>query len=1063
LLALLTCCSVDKPEEIQEAELHIPQKIDFNLHVKPILSDRCYACHGPDNNSRKANLRLDTEEGAFAKIGEEKDHHAIVAGNLNKSSVYHRLVTSDPNQMMPPPESNLTLSNEEKAILIRWIEQGAEWKDHWSFIKPEKARLPKVKNGDWVRNEIDQFVLAKLESADLAPTEEADRRTWLRRASFDLTGLPPNQAHIEAFLTDDTEQAYDHAVDRMLQSDACAERLTMDWMDVARYADSHGYHADGYRYMWPWRDWVIEAFRRNMPYDQFLLWQIAGDLLPNANKETILATAFNRNHPMTAEGGIIDEEYRMEYVFDRANTTSRAFLGLTLECAQCHDHKYDPLSQKDFFALTAFYNNLDEIGMTGDDGNTGPLMLLPEKEAEQKLQFLQQTIAEQEQMLAHRQQMGQTKELAPLPAGQIVKQIGTGLLAHLPLDTQHNGETVNNAAPANKVRVAGKPQLVDGVRGKAVRTAHDFDFLELKEIGQFEMTDPFTVSFWVKPEELDHYQALFGNAGHKNSFWRGYEAYLDSINRVSFRLIHAKPHNVLHIATGAAIPLQAWSHITAVYDGSGLAAGAGLYINGQRADTHILRDNLYKSIRPVGPDYQFDNRALRFGKSYSTFSGDDGIFTGSFDDIRLYNRALTAVEIAGLYKTYDISNGMQANVKPEEWAAYFVQYKDDTAAQIRSRLAQLRRERLQVMSGVEEIMVMKERETPRTTYVLDRGRYDAPTEPVLPATPAVLPDFADSLPGNRLGLARWLIHPDNPLVARVAVNRYWHHLFGRGIVGTVEDFGNQGDLPTHPLLLDWLAVDFVESGWDVRHLLKKIVTSATYRQGSVARKELLEKDPQNLLLARGPRHRLQGEMIRDNALFASGLLVQQVGGPSVRPYQPEGLWIEKGTFSHMLLRYIPDHGDSLYRRSLYTFLKRTSPPPAMEVFDVPNRNTCTVRRQSTSTPLQPLVLMNDPQFMEAARVLAQRIQHVGGQEISRQLQQAFVRCTGRELSQSELQVFESFYKREHDRFLKDGQAARAVLAIGEYPQDPTLDEAHTAALTMVGSLMFNHYEFYTKR
>jgi len=864
---LMPGCGVEKPAEIVEAEQHVPEEVDFNLHVKPILSDRCFACHGPDNNARKAGLRLDTEAGAFAWIGEEKDHRAIVPSNLRKSAIYSRITSTDPETMMPPPESNLVLSNKEKAIIIRWIEQGAEWKKHWAFIPPVKSETPEVRDKTWPRNEIDKFVLSKLESEGIEPSSRTDKTTLLRRLSFDLTGLPPTPEDIQSFVKDNSPDAYEKRVDKLLASEAYAERWAMEWMDVARYADSHGYHADGYRMMWPWRDWVIKAFNENMPFDQFITWQIAGDLLPNASEEQILATAFNRNHPMTAEGGIIDEEYRLEYVFDRTNTTSRALLGITMECAQCHDHKYDPLSQKEFYQLSAFYNNLNEIGMTGDDGNAGPVLQLPDEDTRKKLDYINAKITSQEKKLEERSDQLASKFNNSHTRTVPSQQLRAGLTGHYPLDQVYDKITKNKVSHARHAVVKGDPELIEGVKGKALRSKDDYDILELESEGLFEINDPFSIAFWVKPEEYDQYQELFGNAGGKNSYWRGYEAYLDSLNHIEVKLIHAKPHNIIHVRSTDAIPLNEWSHIVFAYAGNTKASGIAIYIDGKPVDTEVLQDNLYKSMLPVDKKYEKVNRPLRFGRSYSSFTGDDGIFTGSFDDIRVYNRKLTAPEVALLYDVYDtVDSKAPATFKSETWAEYHARNTDQQSKNIRSALRMLRMEKLELLNNIKEVMVMKEMDEPRKTYVLERGEYDAPQEEVRPVTPEIIMPFADTLPQNRLGLAQWLTHPQNPLVARVTVNRYWHNIFGRGIVGTVEDFGNQGDLPSHPLLLDWLAVEFIASGWDLKAMLKKIVMSATYRQSSAAGEELLKKDPENILLGRGPKHRLPGEMIRDNAV-----------------------------------------------------------------------------------------------------------------------------------------------------------------------------------------------------
>ena len=1057
VLIIFSSCGVDKPESLVAAEELLPAEIDFNLHVKPILSDRCFACHGPDEAARKADLRLDIEEGAFVALGEEKNRYALSPGNLRKSEVYHRLISDDPDFTMPPPESNLSLNDQEKATIIRWIEQGAQWKRHWSFIPPEKADIPSVEQQDWPQNEIDNFVLAKMEQHQLQPNQQADQVTLLRRLYFDLTGLPPSPNAIDNFLKDNSPNAYEKVVDKLMSSHAYGERMAMEWMDVARYADSHGYHADGYRMMWPWRDWVIEAFNQNMPYDQFMTLQLAGDLLPDPDREQILATAFHRNHPMTAEGGIVDEEYRLEYVFDRTITTAKTFLGLTIECARCHDHKYDPISQKEFFQFSAYFNNLNELGMTGDDGNTGPMLKLTDKVTQQKLDSVKD--------LVHQLEQSQTQRLTELasqkPAVSSIN-LDHGLITHLPLDGYHDQKTKNLAQVEKKANVSGEPDLIQALQGKGLRFNGDHEFLALPETGIFEKTDPFSITVNLKPEIQVHYQEIFGNSGNKNSFWRGYECYLDSFNRVSVRLMHALPHNIIHITAKPTLPLNQWASLAVTYDGSSDADGLNIFIDGRPADKIVHVNNLYKSIIPVNFRYEPDHRPLRFSKSYRAFSGDDGVLQGSFDEIRIYDRQLSNLEVAKLAEFAGKTDPVTFLTLADTLQHYQL-IRDPASRKNLQALRKLWQHEMVLMDSLPEIMVMKEMETPRATYVLERGSYMAPQEQVKPATPAAVGMIPDSLPKNRLGLANWLSDPANPLTARVTVNRYWHLIFGKGLVQTVDDFGNQGDLPTHPALLDWLAVDFTENGWNVKRLIKQMVMSNTYRQSSLATDELLKKDPYNHLLARGPKHRLQAEMIRDNALAASGLLVKKIGGPSAKPYQPEGLWIEKGTFSHVLLRYQADKGEGLYRRSMYTFIKRTSPPPNMTIFDMESRSTCVVSRQNTSTPLQSLVLLNDPQFVEAARIIAERMQTEGGKQLDSQLNYGFKLLTSRDLRSEELMVFKNLYQEEIEKFSKQPQLADSLLSVGDYPVNQDLEASNTAALAVVSNLMINHDAAYMKR
>lgn len=1060
---IIVSCGVEKPAEIVKAEMSIPAEIDYNIHVKPILSDRCFSCHGPDPNTREAGLRLDMAEGAYGPLADNKNKVAVSPRNLHRSDVYERLVSDDPEKMMPPPQSNLSLSFREKAIIIRWIEQGATYKPHWAYIKPEKSFLPKVSDTSWPDNEIDYFVMAKLDQINLKPSSPAEKERLIRRVSLDLTGLPPDLDLVDRFLNDTSPNAYEKVVDYLLSTVAYAERMALDWLDLARFADSNGLHADGYRMMWPWRDWVIEAFNENMPYDRFIEWQVAGDLMPNPTKKQILATAFNRNNQTNSEAGIIDEEYRLEYVLDRSETIGKAFLGLTLDCARCHDHKFDPLSQKEYFSMAAFFNNMDELGMTGNDGNSGPLLLYLEDDEERDLERLKAKILslEEEKVKAQQKFLQEVNESSLAPQWLPEKTLKMGLMAHFNLDEYGDGSTLDQSGRIS-AKVKGSPEIISSPAGKGMRFNNELDFLEIPGQGLFEMTSAFSFSFWAKPESREPYRSLLANSGNKNNFFRGYEVFLDSTNRVQVRIINALPHNCIHIITKDPIKMEDWSHIALTYDGSGSAVGSLLHINGKPVPLDILMDNLYKSILPVNDSRGIPvNRPLRLARSYRAFGGDNGVYTGGLDDLYLYDRILTGLEIGELHR-YGASSPIK-EYEPSEIGKHLEFHTNKEAHAKKESLKALRKEKLKMLEGKKEVMVMKERDHLRKTYMLDRGEYELPTEEVQADVPSVLTSLEKEWPRNRLGLAKWLTHPDHPLVSRVTVNRYWNQFFGRGIVPTVGDFGSQGELPSNPLLLDWLSVDFVESGWDVKALVKKMVTSATYKQQSLATKELLELDPDNVYLARGPRHRLLGEFIRDSYLHASGLLVEDVGGPSVKPYQPEGLWEEKGEFSNFLLTYNPDEGKDLYRKSMYTFIRRTSPAPAMTTFDVPGREDCMVQRQETNTPLQPLVLMNDPQIIEASRALAEKMQKEGGNKLEDQLVYGFRRVTGRMPTKKEILIFQKMFSEELDRFRQNKKDREALLDIGASKMDRDLPLDQTAALTMVANLMFNHFDFYTKQ
>jgi len=1057
-------CEPSLSEHLEVAYQDLPEKIDFNIHIRPILSDRCWSCHGQDEAARKAGLRLDQEAAAFAPLTESKGF-ALVKGSLKNSEVFHRIISDDPEYQMPTPESHLTLNDTEKATIIKWIEQGAEWKEHWSFIVPKKSDVPVIEEDGWIHhNEIDQFIQAKLVAKKLAPSEIADKERLLRRVSMDLTGLPPTITEIDDFLADNAADAFEKVVDKLLQTDAYAERMTMEWMDLSRYADSHGMHADGARLMWPWRDWVIESFKKNMPYDEFVTWQLAGDLFPNATKEQKLATAFHRNHAMTAEGGAVDEEFRLEYVFDRSNTTATAFLGLTMECARCHDHKFDPFSQDEFYQMAAFFNNVKELGMTGDDGNYGPMLPLPDTDTEAKLAEINASIKakESEIILTEKELIEQGTFINKLISNPAKRP--KGLVGYFPFDKM--GDYINKGKrPAKyfdgnkKCTSVGSPELVEGKKGQAVTFPAGYDEVYLSDIGLFEMTEPFTIGAWIYTTEDDKEktQVIVGNAGEKNNFWRGWDFYLDESNRVTARLIHSLPHNYIHNRSKESIPLNTWTHVAFTYDGSAKANGIQLYINGLTVDDEIAFDNLYKNIHPVKVgNHEVNNTPLRVGKSYRNYTGESGFFKGRLDELMIFDRAITPLEIQWIADIMDI----------KEEGKLFEAYKiaqQRPIKKLKLDLQRLRSKKLELMDPVMEVMVMEETPETRPMHVLNRGVYDQPKHTVEMATPTNVLAFPADLPKNRLGLSQWLFDKENPLTARVAVNRYWQLIFGKGLVDTPHDFGSQGALPSHPELLDYLAIDFQENGWDLKALLKKMVLSHTYQQSSLSIAEIMEIDPTNKWLSRSASYRLSAEMIRDNALAASGLLSEEVGGKSVKPYQPEGLWIDLGNFSHQLLHYKEDEGTDLYRRSLYTFIRRTSPPPFMTTFDVSSREKCMVEREQTNTPLQALILLNDPQFMEAARVLAVRMQKEGGVSLDEQIIFAFRTATGRKPKSQEITLLSELFEKEKARFQQSPKAARAVLKVGKFPLDKTVNRTTTAALAVVANTILNHDEAYMRR
>jgi hypothetical protein len=791
-------------------------------------------------------------------------------------------------------------------------------------------------------------------------------------------------------------------------------------------------------------------------------WQLAGDLLPNPTDNQIIATAFHRNHAMTAEGGIVDEEFRIQYVFDRAQTTATAFLGLTLECARCHDHKFDPLSQKDYYRMTAFFNNLKELGMTGDDGNYGPMHLLASNSQKEALANLQSQINAKREALA--------RFASKSPSQKNMEAVSppspSAYFAFDSVDLIGEKKKTKRLDGNEGTKLSGTPELEPGQIGQAIRFDSEYDIVSLEKVGLYDSSDSFSVSVWVNPETIGKPQTIIGNSGAKNNFWRGWELSLDAENRLTLKLIHSLPHAYIHLHSQQRISTHEWTQVTFTYDGSSHSDGIGLYINGSKSDADVPFDQLQKSIYPVSGNANRDreDRALRVGKAYRSFTGDYGIYSGLIDEIRIWDSRLSSAEVASQYNL-DIaadSNKQAASIRPATVENH-ITHQQPGFKNTRRELAGLYKQRQSLVDSIPELMVMEEITPPRKTFVLNRGQYDSPMDEVRADTPKSILPFSKDYPRNRLGLAQWLFDDQNPLTARVTVNRYWQLFFGKGLVETSEDFGKQGSSPSHPELLDWLAVAFRDSGWDLRYLQKLIVTSATYRQSSDITLEKRAIDPTNQYLARGPRHRLPAELIRDQALAASGLLVPTVGGPSVKPFQPEGLWIDKGNFSAKLLRYKPDKGEKLYRRSLYTFIRRTSPHPAMVAFDAPNRDICQVRRESTNTPLQALVLMNDPQFVEAARVFAEKIQTEAGDSMDAQIDYAFRTVTSRYPSSEEKDILKALLDEENERLRKTPDAATALLKTGTHPPNPDLDPVKTAALAVMANTLLNHDSFYTKR
>ncbi|MGP0068866.1 MAG: DUF1553 domain-containing protein [Isosphaeraceae bacterium] len=1069
LAAGLSVCSVAVGAEPS-------RNVDFNFQVRPILSDKCFKCHGPDARNRKADLRLDTREGAFGET--PSGARAVVPGNLGESELYRRITDEDESMRMPPKSLGRTLSAEEIDILKRWIAQGADWKGHWSFLPPVAAPVPTVKDPAWSRNPIDRFVLARLEAEGRAPTPEADRERLIRRVTYDMTGLPPTLPEIDAFLADRLPGAYERLVDRLLASPRFGERMAVDWLDLARYADTYGYQADVYRAMWPWRDWVIRAFNENLPYDRFVTWQLAGDLLPAPTRTQILATAFNRHHRQTNEGGSIEEEFRVEYVADRTNTFAAAFLGLTLECARCHSHKYDPIAQKEYYQLFGFFANVDESGLYAHftDAVPTPTLLLTSDEQDRRIAAVEARIRAAEADLGRvaerRRSEFETWLRGPKGGGEPKL---AGLIGDFPLEAIDGGKVANRADAGKPGQTAENPEVVEGRVGRGLKLSGENNVT--LPLGNFDRYDPFSLALWIKtPDYKDRAVIVHRSMAWTDAGSRGYQLLIED-GKLSVGLIHFWPGDAIGIRAREPVPIDRWTHVAIAYDGSSRAAGLALYVDGRRVDCEVVRDHLTKNFTGGGNDH------LTVGQRFR----DRGFKNGLVDEIKVFDRALTPLEAAQLFDGKALAQtiervkqdplagngkeppatspnqetfgrapgrGQETRAQRTQRAELFAYYLANIDTEYWDRLAELgaiRKERSGLVDPVAEIAVMRER--PRPTYVLKRGAYDAPGERVEPGTPAALSPFDASWPRNRLGLARWLTDPKHPLTARVAVNRWWQSFFGRGIVATPEDFGSQGQLPSHPELLDWLSRTFIDSGWDVKQLVRTIVTSATYRQSSDMSADLVAKDPENVLLARGPRFRLSAELIRDGALASGGLLVETIGGPSVKPYQPPGLWEEKSGAT-----YRRDVGPGSHRRSLYTFWKRTAPPPSMLTFDATTREVCAVKRQTTATPLQALVLLNDPQFVEAARGLAQRAMTGGGSSLDDRVSFVFRTLTGRRPGPRELATLEGLYRDQYDEFRAGRSDPRKLLGVGDAPIDPALDPSECAAMTVLAQALLNYDE-----
>ena len=1031
--------------------LRAGEPLSYNRDVRPILAANCFACHGPDSAARKADLRLDKQA-----IAEEMK--AIVPGKPAESELLKRITSHDPEEVMPPPASKKTITPAQIETLRKWIASGAEYQPHWSFIPPVKPAIPAVKNSKWVRNPIDSFILAKLESHGLEPAAEVDRRTWARRVSFDLTGLPPSPERVAAFVANTSPAAYETYVDALLNTQQWGEHRARYWLDYARYADTHGVHFDNFREMWSYRDWVIGAFNQNMPYDAFTIESLAGDLLPNRTLEQQIGSGFNRCNLTTNEGGIIDEEYLVLYTRDRTEAVSQVWMGMTTGCAVCHDHKFDPFSQKEFYELAAFFNNTTQGARDGNIKDTPPIVPVPFAADRPRIQALEQAIPVAKTRVEARKGAARPAfdtwltAVQPEEFGQPVSNEKLHLRAAL-----NEGQGTSTKFTINDqirdVTLSDKATWKPGHAGSQSIEVTGGAAVELADVGDFESDQPFSYAAWIKLSPNDS-QGAIASRMDKAALYRGWDFWVQA-RRVGTHIINAWSGDAIKVVSKAQVTGNEWTHVAVTYNGSKTAAGVKIYINGSVQENLVESDTLKGSIKTTVP--------FKIGQR----NDSDPISGLGLQDLRLYQRELKPDEVASLGKSALFAAivakpaDQRTDAEKNELFSWWLNAKDDEYRTATGDLAQLEKEQADIKSRGTIAYVMQEKPDPAMAFILQRGDYDKRKDQVSANTPAILPAFPAEAPRNRLGFAKWLLSNEHPLTARVTVNRYWQEVFGIGIVKSVGDFGVSGDLPVNQELLDWLAVDFRENGWDVQRLFKQIVLSSTYRQSALAAKEKREKDPENRLLSRGPRFRMDAEMVRDGALASSGLLVPKLGGPSVKPYQPPGVWEAIAMDVSNTRSYQRDTGEGLYRRSMYTFWKRMAPPASMDIFNATNREQCLVRRERTNTPLQALVTLNDEQFVEAARHLAQ-LALLAKTDTHERIEYLAQRLISRSFRPEELAIITASLADLTVQYRDQPEAAKQLIAYGESKPDASLDPQTLAAWTMLVNELMNLDEVLNK-